>query len=36
MLDKVVELMPSPVDIPPVEGELENGETATPQGELTR
>jgi len=29
MLDKVVELMPSPVDIPPVEGELENGEAST-------
>jgi elongation factor G len=27
MLDAVVEFMPSPVDIPPVEGELENGET---------
>jgi elongation factor G len=25
MLDAVVELMPSPVDIPPVKGELENG-----------
>ncbi len=29
MLDKVVELMPSPVDIPPVEGELEDGSTAS-------
>ncbi len=29
MLDKVVELMPSPVDIPPVEGELEDGSAAT-------
>jgi elongation factor G len=26
MLDKVVELMPAPTDIPPVKGELENGE----------
>ena len=26
MLDKVVELMPAPTDIPPVTGELENGE----------
>ncbi|MGA9163470.1 MAG: elongation factor G [Thiobacillus sp.] len=26
MLDKVVELMPAPTDIPPVRGELENGE----------
>jgi len=26
MLDAVVEFMPAPVDIPPVEGELENGE----------
>ncbi|WP_324780256.1 elongation factor G [Thiobacillus sedimenti] len=29
MLDKVIELMPSPVDIPPVEGELEDGSTAS-------
>ena len=28
MLDGIVQYMPSPVDIPPVEGELENGETA--------
>lgn len=27
MLDAVIEYMPSPVDIPPVEGELENGQT---------
>jgi elongation factor G len=26
MLDKVVELMPAPTDIPPVKGELDNGE----------
>jgi elongation factor G len=26
MLDKVVELMPAPTDIPPVKGELENGD----------
>jgi elongation factor G len=26
MLDKVVELMPAPTDIPPVQGELDNGE----------
>ena len=26
MLDAVIELMPSPMDIPPVKGELENGE----------
>jgi elongation factor G len=26
MLDAVIELLPSPVDIPPVEGELENGQ----------
>ena len=26
MLDKVIELMPAPTDIPPVKGELENGE----------
>ena len=26
MLDKVIELMPAPTDIPPVRGELENGE----------
>ena len=26
MLDKVIELMPAPTDIPPVTGELENGE----------
>ena len=26
MLDKVIELMPAPTDIPPVQGELENGE----------
>ena len=25
MLDAVIELMPSPLDIPPVKGELENG-----------
>ncbi|MGV0954789.1 MAG: elongation factor G [Fluviibacter sp.] len=29
MLDAVLDLMPSPVDIPPVEGELENGQPAT-------
>jgi elongation factor G len=29
MLDAVLDLMPSPLDIPPVEGELENGEVAT-------
>ncbi|MEN9901439.1 MAG: elongation factor [Pseudomonadota bacterium] len=29
MLDAVLDLMPSPIDIPPVEGELENGQTAT-------
>jgi len=28
MLDAVIEFMPSPVDIPPVAGELENGEPA--------
>ena len=28
MLDAVLDLMPSPVDIPPVEGELENGQPA--------
>ncbi|CAG0971244.1 Elongation factor G [Burkholderiales bacterium] len=28
MLDAVVEFMPSPVDIPPVQGELENGQPA--------
>ena len=28
MLDGIVQYMPSPIDIPPVEGELENGETA--------
>ncbi len=28
MLDGIVQYMPSPVDIPPVEGELENGEKA--------
>lgn len=28
MLDGVVQFMPSPLDIPPVEGELENGEVA--------
>ena len=28
MLDAVIEFMPSPVDIPPVQGELENGQTA--------
>ncbi len=29
MLDAVLDLMPSPLDIPPVEGELENGQPAT-------
>ena len=29
MLDAVLDLMPSPIDIPPVEGELENGQPAT-------
>ena len=29
MLDAVLDLMPSPVDIPPVEGELENGQPAS-------
>ena len=29
MLDAVLDLMPSPLDIPPVEGELENGQLAT-------
>ncbi len=28
MLDAVIDFLPSPVDIPPVKGELENGETA--------
>ncbi len=28
MLDGIVQYMPSPIDIPPVEGDLENGETA--------
>ncbi len=28
MLDAVIELMPSPVDIPPVQGELDNGQAA--------
>ncbi|MDE2132087.1 MAG: elongation factor G [Betaproteobacteria bacterium] len=29
MLDAVIEYLPSPVDIPPVEGELENGQMAS-------
>jgi elongation factor G len=29
MLDAVLDLMPSPVDIPPVQGELENGQPAS-------
>ena len=29
MLDAVIELLPSPVDIPPVEGELENGQVGS-------
>jgi elongation factor G len=29
MLDAVIEYLPSPADIPPVEGELENGQMAT-------
>ncbi|SDV49389.1 elongation factor G [Chitinasiproducens palmae] len=29
MLDAVIDYLPSPVDIPPVEGELENGERAS-------
>ena len=29
MLDAVIELLPSPVDIPPVEGEKENGDKDT-------
>jgi elongation factor G len=29
MLDAVVDYLPSPVDIPPVEGELENGQTGS-------
>jgi len=29
MLDAVIDLLPSPVDIPPVAGEAENGETVT-------
>ena len=29
MLDAVIEFLPSPVDVPPVEGELENGEPGT-------
>ncbi|KXW56075.1 elongation factor G [Ferrovum sp. PN-J185] len=29
MLDAVVEYLPSPIDIPPVEGELENGQTGS-------
>jgi elongation factor G len=28
MLDAVIDFLPSPVDIPPVKGELENGEAA--------
>ena len=31
MLDKVIELMPAPTDIPPVKGELENGEEGVRQ-----
>jgi len=31
MLDKVVELMPAPTDIPPVKGELDNGSEGTRQ-----
>ncbi|AAZ96355.1 translation elongation factor G [Thiobacillus denitrificans ATCC 25259] len=31
MLDKVIELMPAPTDIPPVKGELENGEAGERQ-----
>ncbi|KVE37670.1 elongation factor G [Burkholderia sp. TSV86] len=31
MLDAVIDFLPSPVDIPPVKGELDNGETAERQ-----
>ncbi|MDO9468309.1 MAG: elongation factor G [Thiobacillus sp.] len=31
MLDKVVELMPAPTDVPPVKGELDNGSEGTRQ-----
>ena len=33
MLDAVIELLPSPIDIPPVEGELDDGEEASRKAE---
>ncbi len=33
VLDKIVELMPSPVDVPPIQGELADGNTGTRQAD---
>ena len=36
MLDAVIEYLPSPVDIPPVKGEHDNGQRRHPPGERRR